>query len=100
MQLYQLLTASNQRISWAKTLNKINLTCMFNNWCHGATDKAMTLHVNGQGFGSRRGKFFFFLVILFLFSLFCFVFTIFYLLVGFNLVILLVLTVALCGIMC
>ena len=56
-----------------KTLNKINLTCKFNRWCNGAIDKVTTLHVNGPGFNSRRGKFFLlFFVVLFLFSLFCF----------------------------
>ncbi|MCG8403623.1 MAG: hypothetical protein MI923_00355, partial [Phycisphaerales bacterium] len=66
-------TASTRRISWAKTLNKINLTCKFNRWCNGAIDKVTTLHVNGPGFNSRRGKFFLlFFVVLFLFSLFCF----------------------------
>ena len=41
---------------------------MFNNWCRGAIDKAMTLHVNGLGFDSCQGKFFLF----FLVALFCF----------------------------
>ena len=73
-----------------KTLNKINLTCKFNRWCNGAIDKVTTLHVNGPGFNSRRGKFFSF----FCFCFLCFAFTIFYLLAGFNLVILLPLTTA------
>ena len=54
---------------------------MFTNWCRGAIDKAMTLHVNGPGFDSCRGKFFSFLFGCFVFVfLFRFVFTIFYLL--------------------
>ena len=80
IQLYQLQTASTGRISWAKTLNIINLMKTLNSWCRGAIDKTTTLQVNFTGFNSRWRKFFrfFVLVVLFLFPLFVLFFFFFF----------------------
>ena len=40
-------------------LKIINLTKMFNTWCRGTIDIAMTLHVNGVGFRPPPNIFFF-----------------------------------------
>ena len=39
-------------------LKIINLTQMFNTWCHGTIDIAITLHVNGVGFRPPPNIFF------------------------------------------
>ena len=77
IQVYQLQTASIGRISWAKTLNIINLRFMFG---------LVVQHVNGPGLLS------FLLVVVILFSFFFL--NIFYLLADFNLFILLSLITA------
>ena len=53
-------------------LKIVNLTQMFNTWCCGTIDIAMTLHVNGLGFRLPPEETFFFLFFLFWSFCFCF----------------------------
>ena len=71
--LYELQTASIDRISWAKTLKIINSKYTCNTWPRSAVAKTMTLHVNCPGLDSRPRKLFillYFLVVFVLFSFF------------------------------
>ena len=73
IQLYELQTASIDRISWAKTLKIINSKYTCNTWSRSAVAKTMTLDVNCPGLDSRLRKLFillYFLVVFVLFSFF------------------------------